>query len=172
MYCMIVTIAVMFLTSVAHSATLEVPGPNSIQSGVQLISGWKCETNGPLTIRFDGGNAIPLLYGSERADTRKPQGPCDEANTGFIAIMNWSNLDDGTHTAVVYDNGVEFDRTTFTVVTTGVEFLRGGDGLRDRHAEQWTAGNAQMVRSISRVRSNGVFTHRPVYHKNCYGLRF
>ena len=128
MYCMIVTIAVMFLTSVAHSATLEVPGPNSIQSGVQLISGWKCETNGPLTIRFDGGNAIPLLYGSERADTRKPQGPCDEANTGFIAIMNWSNLDDGTHTAVVYDNGVEFDRTTFTVVTTGVEFLRGVTG--------------------------------------------
>ena len=42
--------------------------------------------------------------------------------------MNWGNLSDGEHTAVVYDNGVEFDRATFTVVRTGVEFLRGVTG--------------------------------------------
>ncbi|MCY4386969.1 MAG: hypothetical protein OXC18_07660 [Desulfurellaceae bacterium] len=116
-------IGVFFMTSMAHAATLEIPGPASTQSGVGVISGWKCSANGRLTIRFDGGNAIPLLYGSERGDTRKPKGPCDDANTGFVAIMNWGILSDGTHTAVVYDNGVEFDRSTFTVVTTGVEFL-------------------------------------------------
>ena len=125
MYHIVLTIVVAFMASVAHTATLEIPGPNSTQSGIQLISGWKCETTGPLTIRFDGGNAIPLLYGSDRGDTRRP---CGDANNGFIAVMNWGNLNAGEHTAVVYDNGVEFDRATFTVVRTGVEFLRGVTG--------------------------------------------
>ena len=40
--------------------------------------------------------------------------------------MNWGNLDDGEHTAVAYDNGVEFARSTFTVVRASEEepFLR------------------------------------------------
>ena len=38
---------------------------------------------------------------------------------GFVTIWNWSNLGDGYHTAVVYDDGVEFDRSRFHVVTTG-----------------------------------------------------
>ena len=121
----IVTIAAVFMASIAQAATLEIPGPNTTQSGIGVISGWKCRTNGRLTIRFDGGNAIPLVYGSERGDTR---GPCGDANNGFVAIMNWGNLGDGTHTAVVYDNGVEFDRATFRVVTTGVAFRRGVTG--------------------------------------------
>ena len=137
----IATLVFVLMVSVSHAATLEIPGPNSTQSGIQLISGWKCETNGPLTIRFDGGNAIPLLYGSERGDTRKPKGPCDDANTGFITIMNWGNLTDGIHTAVVYDNGVEFDRSTFSVVTTGVDFLRGVTGSGEA-----TLSNGQQVR--------------------------
>ena len=128
MYRLILIIVALFMTSAVQAATLEIPGSNSTQSGVQLISGWKCEATGPLTIRFDGGNAIPLLYGSERGDTRKPKGPCDDAKTGFIAIMNWGNLSDGEHTAVVYDNGEEFDRATFWVVTTGTDFLQGVTG--------------------------------------------
>ena len=75
-----------------------------------------------------GGDTLPLVYGSERGDTRKPKGPCDDANTGFVAIMNWGNLGDGEHTAVVYDNGVEFDRTPFRVVTSGAKFLTGVTG--------------------------------------------
>ena len=121
----IAAIVVVFMASVAHAATLEIPGPNTTQSGIGVISGWKCRANGRLTIRFDGGNAVPLVYGNERGDTR---GVCGDANNGFVSIWNWGNLDDGRHTAVVYDNGVEFDRATFTVVTTGVEFLRGVTG--------------------------------------------
>lgn len=113
------------LSGMAQAATLDIPAPQTTVSGIGVISGWKCQANGPLTIRFDGGNAIPLLYGSERGDTRKPDGPCDEANTGFVAIMNWGNLGDGTHTAVVYDDGREFARSRFTVVTTGEAFLTG-----------------------------------------------
>ncbi len=112
-------------TASAWAATLEIPGSGTTQSGIGVISGWKCRANGRLTVRFDGGSAVPLVYSSERGDTR---GVCGDTNNGFVGIMNWGNLGDGTHTAVVYDNGVEFDRATFTVVTTGVEFLRGVTG--------------------------------------------
>ena len=98
-----------------------IESPHIQVSGIGFISGWKCETAGPLTVRFDGGKAIPLVYGSERADTRSV---CGDSRNGFIAIMNWGRLADGTHTAVAYDNGVEFDRASFTVAGTGVEFLR------------------------------------------------
>ena len=101
------------------------PGHGSIQSGIGVISGWKCRANGRITVRFDGGRSIPLVYGSERTDTR---GVCGDANNGFVAIWNWGALDDGTYTVVAYDNGREFDRATFTVVTTGVEFLRDVTG--------------------------------------------
>ena len=105
--------------------TLEIPSHGSIQSGIGVISGWKCRANGRLTVRFDGGRSLPLVYGSERTDTR---GVCGDANNGFVAIWNWGALDDGTYTIVAYDNGQEFDRATFTVVTTGVEFLRDVTG--------------------------------------------
>ncbi len=112
-------------TGSASRGRLGIPGSSSTQSGIGVVSGWKCQATGRLTVRFDGGRAVPLVYGSERGDTR---GVCGDANNGFVAIMNWSSLDDGTHTAVVYDNGVEFDRATFRVVTTGVDFLRGVTG--------------------------------------------
>ena len=43
-----------------------------------------------------------------------------------MAIWNWGNLDDGEHTAVAYDDGMEFARSTFTVVRASEEepFLR------------------------------------------------
>ncbi len=124
------TTAVLLTTSMANAATLGIPGQGSTQSGVGVISGWKCQANGRLTVRFNGGRAIPLVYGTERPDVRKNSRCPDNAhdNVGFVAIWNWGNLDAGRSTAVVYDNGVEFARSTFTVVTTGVEFLQGVTG--------------------------------------------
>lgn len=113
------------LASTAQAATLEVPTPNTTVSGIGVISGWKCDIDGPLTVRFNGDTPIPLVYGSERADTR---GVCGDTNNGFVTIWNWGNLGDGQYTAVVYDNGREFARSTFRVVTTGEEFLRGASG--------------------------------------------
>ena len=49
----------------------------------------------------------------------------DDGNNGFFSFFNWAILGDGAHTAVAYDNGVEFARSTFTVVTTGEEFVVG-----------------------------------------------
>ena len=124
---------VLLAPSLASAATLGVPGEGTTLSGVGVISGWKCEATGDLTVRFfaDGGavsvagsDTFPLLYGSARPDVRDT-GACPDADVGFVAVWNWGNLDDGDYTAVVYDNGMEFDRSTFTVVTTGEKFLEG-----------------------------------------------
>ena len=71
--------------ALAHAATLENPGNGSFYSGIGVISGWKCSANGPLTVRFNGGNSIPLAYLNERPDTA---GVCGDTNNGFVAIWN------------------------------------------------------------------------------------
>lgn len=100
--------------------TLEIPQHNSFQGGVSNLSGWKC-TAGKLTVSFNGATPIPLIYGSPRLDT---QSICGHSNTGFVLLVNWNELGDGRHTAQVFDDGVEFARASFTVVTPGTAFLR------------------------------------------------
>ena len=119
---------VLLYWSQLHAAILEIPNHDTVVSGIGVISGWKCEVEGELTIVFDDGDPISLLYGSERKDTEKV---CGDEKNGFVAIWNWGNLSEGTHTAVVYDNEVEFDRSTFDVVTYKMDFLRGAFGQCD-----------------------------------------
>ena len=125
---MAVVFSVLFvmLPGGALAATLGIPTPYTTLSGIGVVSGWKCEA-GDLTVRFNGGEPFPLVYGSSRTDVLDA-GACDHAEVGFVAIWNWGDLGDGRHTAVVYDDGVEFDRSTFYVVTTGDSFLRGAGG--------------------------------------------
>ena len=110
----------------ASKGNLENPGRGTTMSGVGVISGWKCDA-GELTVRFNGGAPLPLLYGSVRTDVRDA-GACPSAEVGFVALWNWGNLGDGQHTAVVYDDGREFARSTFRVVTTGEAFLPDVEG--------------------------------------------
>ena len=65
-----------------------------------------------------------MLHGSERGDTSPV---CGDTDNGFLAIFNWALLGDGEHTAVAYDNGVEFARSTFEVGTLGEEVVRGAE---------------------------------------------
>ena len=124
---------VVLVPSLAHAATLENPGNGLSYSGVGVVSGWKCESNGSLTVSFlDGdmmpvGDPLPLVYGTERTDVPL-NSSCDNANAGFVAIWNWGNLSDGTYTAVAKENDVEFGRSTFEVVTFGTDFLRDASG--------------------------------------------
>ena len=113
----------LMISDVGNAARLGIPGPHTTVSGIGVISGWKCDA-GELTVRFDGGEPIPLLHGAERADVLNV-GACDHAHVGFLSIMNWGNLADGEHTAVVYDDGVEFDRSVFTVRRFREAFVRG-----------------------------------------------
>ncbi len=120
---------VVLASSLAQAASLENPSGGLFYSGVGVISGWKCEANGELTVRFNGGDPIPLVYGSERPDVLDA-GACASADVGFVAIWNWARLGDGTHTAVAYDDGEEFARGTFQVATLveGEDFVRGISG--------------------------------------------
>ena len=118
---------VILVPALVHAATLENPRNGSFYSGIGVISGWKCTATGQLTVRFNDGDPIPLAYGNVRADVRNA-GACRSTHVGFVSIMNWAELGDGTHTAVVYDNGVEFARSTFTVATTGEPYVTGAEG--------------------------------------------
>ena len=112
--------------TLAHAqltGVLEIPSNGVTLSGIGVISGWKCEAEGDITISLNAGESIPATYGLPRADT---SGVCDnDGNNGFFSYTNWGTLGDGTHTAAAYDNGVEFGRSTFRVTTLGEEFLRG-----------------------------------------------
>ena len=111
------------LPSLAHAATLEIPGDGTAVSGIGVISGWKCEAEGDITISLNGGAPFPAMYGLPRSDTSAVCGD-DDGNNGFFSYWNWGNLGDGEHTVVVYDNDKEFARSTFTVTTPGTGFLR------------------------------------------------
>ena len=113
--------------AVAQStANLEIPGDGARLSGIGVISGWKCEADGDITVRFDGAgpeDAIPTLYGFPRSDTGTEKVCNDDGNNGFVTYFNWALLDDGPHTAVAYDNGRKFTSSTFEVTTLGEEFV-------------------------------------------------
>ena len=119
---------ILLIPSLVHAAVLENPGTGLSYSGVGVISGWKCEAEGALSVVFnEDGTHLPLLYGSERTDVRNA-GACRDVNVGFVALWNWAELGEGSHTAVVYDNGQEFARSTFTVATLGEAFVVGASG--------------------------------------------
>ena len=40
----------------APASVLESPADGSTVSGIGVISGWKCDAVGDITVRFDGGN--------------------------------------------------------------------------------------------------------------------
>ena len=106
--------------SPVSARVLESPADGALVSGLGFISGWKCQP-GQITVTLDGGRPLPVATAQPRADTR---GVCGTLQNGFIAQMNWNHLRAGRHTAVAYDDGVAFARSTFTVGTAGTEFLR------------------------------------------------
>ena len=130
----------------AEAARLENPGNDQFYSGIGAISGWKCDVSGPLTIRFNGGQPVSLIYGSERLDTRQV---CGDMNNGFAVLWNWALLGDGRHTARVYDNGNLFAQATFEVRTLGTEFLRG--------FEEDTGGNFAWNENTQHFEMRGMF---------------
>ena len=114
----------------ASPGSMDSPAPGSFVSGIGFISGWRCDA-GTITASLNGGPPQWVPYNQPRADTRKV---CGDEDNGFFLQINWNHLGDGRHTIVVYDDGVEFLRNTFTVMTPGVEFLwtdQGGCSVPD-----------------------------------------
>lgn len=129
--------------------TLGIPGPNTTVSGIGVMSGWACAPTSALTARFDGGDPVPLSYGSRRPDTEPV---CGDTDNGFVAIWNWGTLTPGNHEIVLYDGTEERARATFTVASPGVEVLRGqtGEGRAvlangQRATLQWSQAEQRFV---------------------------
>lgn len=99
---------------------VENPRPGSIQSGISVISGWKC-TGGLITVQVDDWPPELASYGTSRPDT---QGVCGDTDNGFGDLFNFNRLGDGVHTVRLFDNGQEFATSSFVVQTLGQEFLQ------------------------------------------------
>ena len=125
--------------SPSWAANLESPAQAAVVSGIGFIAGWKCEA-GTITVTIDGGAHLSVAMGQPRADTRPV---CGTTNNGFIQQINWALVGDGEHEAVAYDTGVEFSRSTFTVGSTGEEFLQGA--VRQQLVEDFPAPGETTV---------------------------
>ena len=108
----------------ARAAVLESPAAEAILSGIGFISGWKCDA-GNITVTIDEGDHLPVAMRQDRADLLIEKTCGETIHHGFIRQINWGYVGDGEHVVVAYDNGVEFDRATFTVGSTGEEFVEG-----------------------------------------------
>lgn len=117
-------IAVAVALPVAAHATgaLENPASSSTVSGIGVISGWSCQ-GARIELEIDGGSRTQVPSGIDRADTA---GACGgKRDNGFGQLTNWSVFPPGQHTLRALADGVEFARTTFTIVSLGAEFVRG-----------------------------------------------
>ena len=107
----------------ALTGFLDVPQPNSFQSGVGVLHGWVCEAD---EVIFQiNGTPHRAAYGTERTDT---QDACGDMDNSFGLLFNWNKLDDGTHEVVVLVDGTELGRATVTVTTLGEPFRTGLSG--------------------------------------------
>lgn len=100
---------------------LENPGPNAFKSGIGVISGWVCEA-AKVDVEIDQRHRFSVVYGTERSDT---QGVCGDSNNGFVTLVNWNLLGNGSHTIRLLADDREVSTARFTVTTFGQEFLRG-----------------------------------------------
>ena len=106
-------------------ASLDSPAPGSLQSGINLIHGWRCEA-AEITVVIDDGQPFAALYGASRGDTA---GVCqNDGNNGWAVAYNWNLLARGAHTIRALADGVEFARVTFSVGHLGEEYLRDAVG--------------------------------------------
>ena len=115
--------SLVFGAAVTQAAVLESPAHDATVSGIGFISGWKCDAE-HITVQLDGGEPIPVAMRQPRGDLAINKTCGETIAHGFIQQINWGYVGDGEHEVVAYDAGVEFARATFTVGTTGEEFLK------------------------------------------------
>ena len=116
-------VGLLVITNISWAAFLESPSDGGNLSGVGFISGWKCNATN-ITVTINDGEHLSVAMHQEREDLI---GTCGSAPHGFIKQVNWAwpHISDGEHVIVAYDEGVEFDRSEFTVGTLGEEFPKG-----------------------------------------------
>ena len=103
---------------------LENPGPNALQSGIGVLSGWVCEGEA-VELEIGHVGRQRAAYGTERLDTLAV---CGDTDNGFGLLFNWNLVGDGEHEVVAFVDGAELSRATVRVTTLGEEFVRGVEG--------------------------------------------
>lgn len=114
---------------------LEIPAPNSYQSGIGLISGWHCSA-ARIEISIDLGPPILVSSHTPREDTAAG---CGRSDTGFAMTFNWNILratgccDIGEvnyHRVIAFADGMPFADTRFFTTKFGfsAEYLTGKSG--------------------------------------------
>ena len=106
---------------------LEIPEPNSVQSGIGVIAGWICEAKTvEVEVEIDGHTyRLPAAYGTDRADTRQE---CGDMGNGFGLLFNWNLLGDGVHRVAILVDREPWRRLRVQVKTLGEEFVEGAEG--------------------------------------------
>ncbi len=110
----------------------ETPAQGSIQSGVGVIRGWACDALS-VEISIDGGERIPVAYGTSRGDTMSV---CNDADNGYGMVIAWGNLGEGLHRLQTFVNGSKITDITdiggmkiadveFEVAGIGEPFAKG-----------------------------------------------
>ncbi|MFO1314818.1 MAG: hypothetical protein U1F58_04370 [Burkholderiales bacterium] len=128
-----VATAVLLCTAWAANAAgqgvLEIPDPNSTQSGIGVISGWHCSAE-RIEIVIDGGAPVLAASHTQRGDTSSV---CSRTDTGFSLLWNWNLLPTHCfgcryHRIVALADGIQFADTEFQAENFGTEFLTGKTG--------------------------------------------
>ncbi len=116
---------------IPETARLENPQPGSYQSGIGVISGWKCDCEaGVIAVQFEHGttgtiHTVTAGYGTSRPDT---DAQCGDTDNGFGLLWNWNLLGDGEHIVRAFADGEEFAWSRVIVTTLGEEFAQGLEG--------------------------------------------
>lgn len=107
----------------APVGVLEVPPPDSNQSGIGVITGWVCDAT-RVVLRIDE-HEVEAAYGTGRGDT---EAVCGDTDNGFGYLINWNALGDGPHRVEALADGVAIGAADVTVSTLGEPFRRGLSG--------------------------------------------
>jgi hypothetical protein len=124
-----VLLSAAWAVTVGAQGVLEIPAPNSTQTGIGIVSGWHCSAN-RIEIVIDGGAPLPTGSHTERGDTLSV---CGRIDTGFSLLWNWNLLPTDCfgcryHRVVALADGIPFASTEFQAVNFGTEFMTGKSG--------------------------------------------
>ena len=125
-------LSVIIASRVGAQITIENPQPDSVQSGIGIISGWACDAE-RIEFHISDGTRLQAAYGTPREDTREV---CGDTDNGFSLLVNWNNFGQGLRLLLPYvdgerilnDKGHSTHHVLFSINTLGEEFLRGVSG--------------------------------------------
>jgi hypothetical protein len=111
--------------TISQEGLLEIPGSESTQSGIGMISGWHC-TAREVEVHIDGRSMGKMTVNSPRQDVRSANPGCSNPLPGYGMLFNYNLLNPGEHYAEVLADGKLQRGWSFRSAQSGnEEFLTG-----------------------------------------------